>query len=109
MTISGNQLIGYSQSGTGSKKFSGPVNNESGVPYTFHEATTAEIDTAIHKAHNAATAYKRISYVKRAEFLEKIADEIMAIGPQLITVTMQESNLPAARLLGERDRTTGQL
>src|ERR1700744_1825795 len=109
MTVTGNQLIGYAQSGDGSEKFSGPVTNEAGVPYSFHEATIAEIDQAIHKAHIAAATYKRISYIKRAEFLEKIADEIMAIGPGLITVTMQESNLPEARLLGERDRTTGQL
>lgn len=109
MTITGNQLIGYAQSGDGSEKFSGPVTDEAGVPYSFHEATFAEIDQAVHKAHIAATAYKRIAYIKRAEFLEKIADEIMAIGPQLIAVTMQESNLPEARLLGERDRTTGQL
>lgn len=109
MTISGNQLIGYSRSGRGSEKFSGPLKDEYGVPYAFHEATTAEIDEAIHKAHNAAAEYKRIPYAKRAGFLEKIADEIMAIGPGLISVTMQESNLPEARLLGERDRTTGQL
>lgn len=109
MIISGNQLIGYAQSGTGSQTFSGPVNNEKGVPYSFYEATTAEIDEAIQKAHIAAAAYKRISYTKRAEFLEKIADEIMAVGPELIAITMRESSLPEARLLGERDRTTGQL
>ena len=109
MTVTGNQLIGYAQSGDGSEKFSGPVVDEAGIPYSFREATIAEIDQAIHKAHIAAAAYKRISYIKRAEFLEKIADEIMAIGPELISITMQESNLPEARLLGERDRTTGQL
>lgn len=108
-TISGNQLIGYSQSGNSRERFSGTVADEAGVPYSFHEATTAEIDQAIQKAHLAAASYKRISYQKRAVFLEKIADEIMAIGPELITVTIQESNLPEARLLGERDRTTGQL
>ena len=109
MIITGNQLIGYSRSGKGNEKFSGPVKNENGESYSFHEATTGEIDEAIHKAHAAAAVYKQISYIKRAEFLERIADEIMAIGPELIAITMQESNLPEARLLGERDRTTGQL
>jgi len=109
MRITGNQLIGYAQSGAGTGKFSGPVKNEQGEPYTFHEATSSEIDEAIQKAHVAAALYKRISYTKRAEFLERIADEIMAIGTELIAITMQESNLPEARLLGERDRTTGQL
>jgi len=109
MTITGNQLIGYSRSGKGNEKFSGPIKNEHGESYTFHEATTGEIDEAIQKAHTAAAVYKQLSYTKRAEFLERIADEIMAIGPELIAITMQESNLPEARLLGERDRTTGQL
>jgi NADP-dependent aldehyde dehydrogenase len=109
MTITGKQLIGYAQSGAGNETFSGPVRNDRGEAWLFHEATTAEIDQAIHKAHSAFGEYKRISYTKRAEFLERIADEIMAIGPDLIAVTMQESNLPEARLSGERDRTTGQL
>ena len=109
MIVSGKQLIGYAQSGAGSDKFNAVIINAEGVPYTFHEAATAEIDSAISKAHDAASIYKRISYTKRAEFLERIADEIMAIGPGLISITMQESNLPEARLLGERDRTTGQL
>ena len=109
MIITGKQLIGYAQSGSGTETFNGTVKNEQDIPYAFHEATTAEIDEAIHKAHTAAAIYKRISYTKRAEFLERIADEIMAVGPALIAITMQESNLPEARLLGERDRTTGQL
>jgi alpha-ketoglutaric semialdehyde dehydrogenase len=109
MIITGNQLIGYSQSGNGADKFSGAIKNDEGTPWSFHEATPAEIDLAIQKADKAAALYKRISYVKRAEFLERIADEIMAIGPGLIAVTMQESSLTEPRLLGERDRTTGQL
>ena len=83
MTISGNQLIGFAQSGKGNEKFSGAVKDEQGIPYSFHEATIAEIDDAIHKAHNAAAVYKRIPYAKRAEFLQKIADEIMAIFQKL--------------------------
>ena len=44
-----------------------------------------------------------------AGFLEAIADNIEAIGEELITRAGQETGLPAARLQGERARTTGQL
>jgi alpha-ketoglutaric semialdehyde dehydrogenase len=108
MNISGNQLIGYAQSAAG-EEFMSVIKNADGQPYTFHEATDAEIDEAISKASAAFPLYKRIPYAQRADFLERIADEIIAIGPGLINTTMQESALPEARLLGERDRTTGQL
>ncbi|RVT93154.1 aldehyde dehydrogenase (NADP(+)) [Sphingomonas crocodyli] len=45
----------------------------------------------------------------RASFLESIADNIMAIGDDLIVRAMAESGLPRGRLENERGRTTGQL
>ena len=45
----------------------------------------------------------------RAEFLERIADGITALGEALIQRAQEESGLPKARLEGERGRTTGQL
>lgn len=109
MTITGNNLIGYSRSAKGNEQFTGVIKDEAGAGYAFFEATPEEINAAIGKANAAFPAYKKLPYIQRALFLERIADEIMAIGPELIQVTMQESNLPEARLLGERDRTTNQL
>jgi NADP-dependent aldehyde dehydrogenase len=109
MTITGNNLIGYSHSAKGNEQFAGVIKDGAGAAYTFFEATPEEINEAIKKANAAFLVYKKLSYTQRALFLERIADEIMAIGPELIQVTMQESNLPEARLLGERDRTTNQL
>src|SRR6187402_1421569 len=109
MTITGKQLIGNTQSGNGTDTFNGPVKNRDGIAYSFHEATIAEIDLAIEKANQAAPIYKRLSYNKRADFLDKIADEIIAVGPSLIAITQQETSLPEGRLLAERDRTTNQL
>ena len=109
MTITGKQLIGNTQSGNGTDTFNGPVKNKDGVAYSFHEATIAEIDLAIEKANAAAPVYKRLSYQQRADFLDKIADEIIAIGPLLIETTVKETALPEWRLLAERDRTTNQL
>src|SRR6202000_432155 len=42
-------------------------------------------------------------------FLEAIANEIVAIGDELITICCAESALPKGRIEGERGRTTGQL
>lgn len=109
MTITGNNLIGYSRSAKGNEQFAGVIKDQAGAAYTFFEATPEEINEAIEKANAAFPVYKKLSYTQRALFLERIADEIMAIGPELIQATMQESNLPEARLLGERDRTTNQL
>lgn len=109
MTITGKNLIGYSRSARGNEQFTGVIKDAAGVGYKFSEATSEEINEAISKANAAFLVYKKLSYTQRALFLERIADEIMAIGPGLIQVTMQESNLPEARLLGERDRTTNQL
>jgi NADP-dependent aldehyde dehydrogenase len=45
----------------------------------------------------------------RSQLLNQIASEIEALGDKLIETAMQESNLPQARLQGERGRTCGQL
>jgi len=45
----------------------------------------------------------------RAAFLESIAKEIEGLGEALIKQAMQETNLPEARLVGERARTCNQL
>jgi len=45
----------------------------------------------------------------RSQLLIQIAHEIEALGDLLIETAMQESNLPQARLQGERGRTCGQL
>lgn len=75
----------------------------------FHEATSQEIDNAILKAEEAFLAYSKKSGRERALFLEKIADEIMALGDGLIHRCNEETGLPAARLTGERGRTVNQL
>jgi NADP-dependent aldehyde dehydrogenase len=45
----------------------------------------------------------------RAAFLNRIADEIEVRGPAITEIGTQETGLPAARLEGERGRTTAQL
>ncbi|MGQ7249997.1 aldehyde dehydrogenase family protein, partial [Halomonas sp. V046] len=69
----------------------------------------AEVERACELAWAAFDGYRETSLEERARFLETVADNIEAIGDDLITRAMQESGLPRARLEGERGRTCGQL
>jgi NADP-dependent aldehyde dehydrogenase len=71
------------------------------------DATLQEVNAALHEAQLAFLSYKNISGKKKAEFLRAIADEIEALGQSLVTTAMRETNLPEARILNERGRTTG--
>ncbi|SFG53376.1 aldehyde dehydrogenase (NADP(+)) [Neptunomonas qingdaonensis] len=69
----------------------------------------AEVNRACELAESASVAFRTSSLQQRATFLETIADQIEAIGDELIQRGMLESGLPRARLEGERGRTCGQL
>ncbi|MCW1381635.1 aldehyde dehydrogenase (NADP(+)) [Novosphingobium sp. KCTC 2891] len=69
----------------------------------------ADVAQACAAAAAAFDAYRATSREARAAFLERIAEEILAIGDDLIEAAMRESGLPRARLEGERGRTVGQL
>lgn len=75
----------------------------------YTDASIAEIDSAVAAAKAAFPIYRRISDSDRAAFLQAISREIMAIGDELIQNACAESNLPEARITGERGRTTGQI
>jgi NADP-dependent aldehyde dehydrogenase len=68
-----------------------------------------EIDLVMEQSKKAFLDYKKINLKERATFLERIALEIEALGEELILITQAETNLPQARLIGERGRTTSQL
>lgn len=75
----------------------------------FPEATADHVAAACALANVAFDEYAMLAPEKTAQFLETIAEEILAIGDDLIVNAMQESGLPRARLEGERGRTVGQL
>jgi len=75
----------------------------------FYEATAEEISQAVALAEEAFKTYGTIADVKKADFLDAIAEEIEALGEDLLATYIQESGLPAGRANGERGRTTGQL
>lgn len=73
------------------------------------ETDIKAIDEAMNNAASAFIKYKKVLPEQKAIFLETIAGEIEALGDALINTASKETNLPAARLTGERARTTMQL
>lgn len=65
------------------------------------------VKDALSKAQVAFLSYKNFSGKKKATFLRAIAEEIEALGPELVSTAMRETNLPEARIINERGRTTG--
>lgn len=105
----GTHIIGFESSAQGAEVMTSinPANGEK--LGEFIVATPGEVDRAVNKAAAAFQVYRKKSGLEKARFLEAIADEIVAIGDELITVCCAESALPKGRIEGERGRTTGQL
>ncbi|QJU59827.1 aldehyde dehydrogenase (NADP(+)) [Sphingomonas sp. AP4-R1] len=110
MTIQGSMFIGAREvaGGNGSVFAIDPATGETLQP-AFGGATSADLDRACALAAEAAEPYAALAPAERAEFLEAIADGIMALGDELIVRVMAESGLPRGRLEGERGRTCNQL
>ena len=75
----------------------------------FTESTAEEINNAVAQAEAAFAPYRAKTASERAAFLDKIGEEIVAIGDILITTCSDETGLPEGRLQGERGRTVNQL
>jgi NADP-dependent aldehyde dehydrogenase len=75
----------------------------------FSIATADHVERACAAAAAAFEDYSTAPRERRAKLLEGIADEIMALGDELIERAHAETGLPPARLTGERARTCGQL
>lgn len=75
----------------------------------FPDITLAELNIVMTNAREAFLHYRKLSGKQRAAFLEAIILEIEALGAPLIQQAMAETNLPEARLVGERARTCTQL
>ena len=75
----------------------------------FKDATIDEINEVMNRAWIAFHQYRKLSLKQRADFMKGIAVELEACGDELIKTAMKETNLPKARLRGERARTIFQL
>jgi 2,5-dioxopentanoate dehydrogenase len=110
MKLTGKNIIGNKLSQENITAFFGenPATGKKLEP-AFFEASQKEINEAIEKANDSFQQYRSQTGKRKAEFLEAIAEEILALEDQLIARAMDESGLPEARLTGERGRTVGQL
>lgn len=108
--ITGTNFIGNKSSAAGTKTFK-TFNPQLNIENQniFTEATSEEIDQAVTLAGEAFKKFSKISREKKALFLNTIADEILALGDELIEIYCLESGLPEGRAKGERGRTIGQL
>ncbi|MES1220740.1 MAG: aldehyde dehydrogenase (NADP(+)), partial [Bacteroidota bacterium] len=108
--IEGKQIIGFDLSGEGKETFQSS-NPALGIKLDdfFYKATANEVNNAVEKAAKAFQVYRKKSGAEKALFLNSIADEIMALGDELIDVCCTETALPKGRIEGERMRTMNQL
>ncbi|WP_081769022.1 aldehyde dehydrogenase (NADP(+)) [Herbaspirillum sp. RV1423] len=110
ISILGHNYIGGRRSGQGAvTQRSVSAATGEAHPLPFLEATGAEIDAAVAAAEAAFGQYRQMPAARRADFLDTIAEELEALGEDFLPDTMRETGLPAARLLGERARTSNQL
>ncbi|MCO7567560.1 aldehyde dehydrogenase (NADP(+)) [Pseudomonas sp. S 311-6] len=79
------------------------------LPYSFHQATLEEVDDAAQAAAAAFLPYRDLPATRRAAFLDAIAEEIDLLGDEFVAIVCRETALPAARIQGERGRTSGQM
>lgn len=108
--IYGSNYIGSEKKASGEKKLRAfSTIQKTYLPGEFSVASENEIEEAIVKATGAFEIYRQLSFERRAEFLNAIADEIMLLGDELITRCHLETGLPEARITAERGRTVGQL
>ncbi len=75
----------------------------------YKDFSVEEIDAVMQQAWNAFHVYRKFSLKQRAAFMKAIAVELENCGDALIHTAMSETNLPEARLRGERARTIFQL
>lgn len=75
----------------------------------FKDATVQEVDAVMRQAWKAFYEYRKYSLKQRADFMRAIALELEDAGDELVQTAMSETNLPQARLNGERARTIYQL
>jgi NADP-dependent aldehyde dehydrogenase len=110
VTLTGHSLIaGQPVHGGGKTAFGfNPATNEALEP-PYSLLTEEQLTTATSAAAQAYPSFSTLDPETHASFLEAIADNIDAVGDELIVRAGQETGLPAARLQGERARTTGQL
>ena len=84
-----------------------PVTNKTIEQYS--SATVTQGASAVIGTKASFSAFKKLSGLQRASFLEQIAAEIEALGDDLLNTANAETGLGLVRLTGERGRTCNQI
>lgn len=102
MKLTGNLLIGAQEvsATAGTMKALNPATNTEIEP-TFAFGGRAQVERAAQLADDAFDSYNATTLAARAAFLERIADGLDAIAPELAQRISLESGLPVAQLEGE--------
>lgn len=110
MRITGKQLINgqWLAGEAGQYQAVNPATGEKIAPLLSY-ASKAQVASAVEAAEAAAPLYANTTAAQRAEFLQRCAEEIMALGDELIERVMQETGYPRGRVEGERGRICHQL
>jgi NADP-dependent aldehyde dehydrogenase len=108
--LQGTSIIGFGRGQIAGQTLQGinPATGEKLTP-VYHSASLAEVDNAVKLAHAAFAVYSQTTGAERAEFLRRIAENIEALGDELVARANSETALPEARLRGETARTCSQL
>src|SRR5580700_2410904 len=109
MKLNGNLLIGAQEvsATAGTMKALNPATNVDIEPL-FAFGGVEEVDRAAQLADDAFDRYNRTSLPERAAFLERIADGLDAITPEIAQRTSLETGLPVAQLEGEAAKSATQ-
>lgn len=110
MTLTGRQLIGQEAVLGTEHDIHGenPATGEILSP-SYPGANLSQVREACELAASAFDSFRNQPDEKRALFLETCAEEIMALGDELVDRATKETGLPRGRIEGERGRTVGQL
>ncbi len=101
MNLHGKNFIGDRLSSGAEETFHAMNPSDSSrLPGEFHPAGESDVNAAMELAEAAFGIYRETTGDQRAAFLERIADEIMALGDELILRAKSETGLPDARLTG---------
>src|SRR5690606_36951158 len=108
--LTGDSLIaGRRVTGTGDRLHAiAPATGETLEP-GYSQIDVDQLREATRAAAEAFESFQALAPEAHAAFLDDVADEIDALGEDLIVRAVQETGLPVARLTGERTRTTNQL
>ncbi|WP_338581742.1 aldehyde dehydrogenase (NADP(+)) [Pseudomonas sp. MAG733B] len=106
----GHNYIGGTRSAAGSIVLhSHDASTGDALPFSFVQVTVDEVDAAAQAAATAYPTFRNLPATRRAEFLEAIAAQLDALDDEFVTLVCRETALPAARIQGERARTSGQM